>query len=409
MLAGQKNNQLDALSQALIKQRAQSSSTDEPMAILFMGQQFDSFPRDLLLDDNITSVDKYAWQRLYIELQQNRNYFPTYDNLQVLWGNMGGLLSRKTVREILSRLVLSGWLSFKVIRGNNGQVAGNVYMLHNSQLSLLDIITQNDESVTHILSSLMSKKDISRSLAILTYNQVKTYLTTKAQSDRLFLQMNEGKKEMVITHNIDEIAPSLLAHLENTLSSKNKLSKKIPSSKKELSKKPLSSDLELGENLLSSKKELPVKSMSYNASSSTSSSIYSSTTTNQNSKEGIESQLILPSNLQARMTDKGLRDVMSAIAKTGISLSLVNQILQSISSTDITQIKNMTAYLVRNIQKAAKGEYNLITPSAPLAPKAVLVDEGVTDSLAVKSKQVVSKERLNKLFAPLKSILANKN
>lgn len=405
MLAGQKNHQLDALSQVLIKQRAQSSSTDEPMAVLFMGQQFDSFPRDLLLDNNITSVDKYAWQRLYIELQQNRNYFPTYDNLQVLWGNMGGLLSRKTVREILSRLVLSGWLSFKVIRGNNGRVAGNVYMLHNSQLSLVDIITQNDESVTHILSSLMSKKDISRSLAILTYNQVKTYLSTKAQSERLFLQMKDGQKEMVITHNIDEIAPSLLAHLENTLSSKNKLSKKIPSSKKELSKKSLSSNLELSENGLSSKKELPIKSMGYDVSSSTSSSIYSSTTTGYDSKEN---QLLIPSNLQERITDKGLRDIMNAIDKTRLSLSLVNQILQSISNTDINQIKNMTAYLVRNIQKAAKGEYNLITPSTQPTTRAMLVDETATDTITVESKQGVSKERLTELFAPLKSILADK-
>ncbi|WP_392562223.1 STY4528 family pathogenicity island replication protein [Orbus sturtevantii] len=400
MLTGKHTHQLDVLSQALIRQKQTSSSPDEPMAVLFMGQQYDSFPRDLLLDNTITSVDKYAWQRLYIELQQNRNYFPTYDNLQKLWGNLGGLLSRKTVREILSRLVLSGWLSFKVIRGDNGQVAGNVYMLHNTQLSLIEIITQNDESVNHILTSLMSKKDISQSLAILTYNQVKTYLSTREQSDNLFLQMNEGKKEIVITHNIDEIAPSLLVHLENTLSSKNKLSKNRLSSKKELSKKTLSSNLELGENALSSKKELPIKSSVYEASSSTSSSIYSSTTTEMTSKDTL---LVIPTNLKARLSEKGLRDITNVICKTEINLALVNKILQSISKTDIAQIKNMTAYLVTNIQKAARGEYNLISNDSPVNNS--LPSSHYEQTITVK--QVVSKERLNELFNPLKSMIGN--
>ncbi|OCG64092.1 hypothetical protein A9G48_03985 [Gilliamella sp. wkB18] len=380
MLAEQKDIKLKALSLALIKQREISSSTDEPIAVLFMGQQFDSFPRDLLLDDSITSVDKYAWQRLYIELQQNRNYFPTYDRLQKLWGNLGGLLSRKTVREILSRLVLSGWLSFKVIRGDNGQVVGNVYMLHNTKLELIDIITQNDESVTHILTSLMSKKNISQSLAILTYNQVKAYLNSK-QSNNLFLQMNQGKPEMVITHNIDDIAPSLLGHLENLLSSKNKLSK----------------------NKLSSKKEPPIKSDSYNAPSSTS-SIYSSSTTSD------DSQLVIPSNLKARLTDKGMRDITNTIARTGIAIPMFNKICQSISVSDITQIKNMTAYLVRNIQKAAKGEYNFEfyhSRQEKLSSGNTMMNQFVVNELAVhkKEKQVVSKERLDELFSPLKNML----
>lgn len=404
MLAEKKNNQFDALSQALIRQQEKNLSAEESMAVLFMGQQFDSFPRDLLLDNSITSVDKYAWQRLYIELQQNRNYFPTYDNLQMLWGNMGGILSRKTVREILSRLVLSGWLSFKVIRGHNGQIAGNVYMLHNSQLPLVDIITQNDESVFHILSSLMSKKDISRSLAILTYNQIKNYLMTKKQINHLFLKIKDDEKEMNITHNIDEIAPSLLTHLENILNSKNKLSKKTQNSKKELSKKTPSSNLELGKNELSSKNELSIKSNNY-INPSNISSIYSSTSTND------DSHLVIPSNIKVRLTEKGLRDIVYAIKKTGITVVAVNQIFQSISVSDITKIKNMTAYLVRNIQKASNGEYNLAPyPHAgkqeqtlPYSSNISALEAGSNDFPI--QKKVVSKARLAELFNPLKSLL----
>ena len=392
-------NQLDILSKALIRQRGLDSSTEDPIAVLFMGQQFDSFPRDLLLDDSITAIDKYAWQRLYIELQKNRNYFPTYNNLQKLWGNMGGELSRKTVRDILSRLVIAGWLSLKVIRGEYGQVVGNVYMIHNTKLEVIDIVTQNDE----ILTSLMSKKDISKSLAILTYRQVTAYLNSKKQSDDIFLQIDHNQREMVITHNIDNIAPSLLIHLEHMLSSQKELSKNELSSKKELSKNELSSKKELSKNELSSKKEPPIKSMGYGNSSSTSSSIYSSTTSN-NQGDSIESCLVIPSSLQERITDKGLRDIMSAITKTGISLSLVNQIFQSVSGGDISNIKNMTAYLVRNIQKAAKGEFNLV-PSAEKVFKKNHIAEVNTSPVTLKAKSVMDKERLATLFAPLKSML----
>lgn len=392
-------NQLDTLSKSLIEQREKSSSSDEAIAVLFVGKQFDSFPRELLTDDSITSTDKYAWQRLYIELQQNNHYFPTYDNLQKLWGNQGGLLSRKTVREILSRLVISGWISFKVIRGQNGQVIGNVYILHNTKLLFIDNLRQNDESLIHLLKSLEDKKNISKSLAILTCNQINAYLESKDQTDDIFMQVSPAEKEFIHSKNIDELLISLLSSLSKDQSSNNELSKDKQISKMEFCEKNLSSHFEMGKNKQSSNNKLPIKSISYeNTSSSTSSSYINSTSTSTD-----YSQLNIPSNLEQRLNEKGLKDIIKAFNRAKIDVNSANQVLNSISISigDGSQINNMTAYIVTNIQKAGRGEYKIWSSSSSSS------NQQNTDSVCSNNvqKKLVDKTKISKIFTDIKEVI----
>lgn len=393
-------NQLDTLSKSLIEQREKSSSSDEAIAVLFVGKQFDSFPRELLTDDSITSTDKYAWQRLYIELQQNNHYFPTYDNLQKLWGNQGGLLSRKTVREILSRLVISGWISFKVIRGQNGQVIGNVYILHNTKLLFIDNLRQNDESLIHLLKSLEDKKNVSKSLAILTCNQINAYLESKDQTDDIFMQVSPAEKEFIHSKNIDELLISLLSSLSKDQSSNNELSKDKQISKMEFCEKNLSSHFEMGKNKQSSNNKLPIKSISYEdtSSSSTSSSYINSTSTSTD-----YSQLNIPSNLEQRLNEKGLKDIIKAFNRAKIDVNSANQVLNSISISigDGSQINNMTAYIVTNIQKAGRGEYKIWSSSSSSS------NQQNTDSVCSNNvqKKLVDKTKISKIFTDIKEVI----
>jgi hypothetical protein len=392
-------NQISVLRNALVEQKTNSISSDEKIAMFFAGHQYDSMPRALLEDDSITSLDKYAWQRLYIELQKymHSNYFPTYDNLQKLWGNQGGTLSRKTVREILSRLVLSGWLSIRMIRSNNGQIMGNIYILHNTALPVERII---DDSVIHILTSLLNKSSITKSLAILAYNLINEY--TNSNKD-IFLHINDAKNESNINYKFNNIASSLLTHLQNLLSSQKKLSEKTPSFQKELSEKQLSSKSELSKKQLSSKKKLPKKSLSYEScNSTTSSSIYSSTTTNNNSDVLLD--LNVPDNIKGNIGVQGLNDVISAIYKNNLDIQVANKILKNISMKDMTKIKNMTAYLVTNIQKAARGEYNHINHQETSKIMLNTAIDKVSET-PVEQKKVISKARIDELFSPIKNIL----
>ncbi|MCO6550370.1 MAG: hypothetical protein J6580_06790 [Gilliamella sp.] len=398
-------NQISVLRNALVEQKTNSISSDEKIAMFFAGHQYDSMPRALLEDDSITSLDKYSWQRLYIELQKytHSNYFPTYDNLQKLWGNQGGTLSRKTVREILSRLVLSGWLSFRMIRSSNGQIMGNIYILHNTALPLEKII---DDSVIHILTSLLNKSSITKSLAILAYNLINEYINKSTQSDKnIFLHINDSKNESNINYKFNNIASSLLTHLQNLLSSQKKLSEKTPSSQKELSEKTPSSKSELSLNSLSSKKKLPKKSLCYDSSSSTTSSSLYSSTTNSN----VFLDLNVPSNIKANLGIQGLNDVISAINKNSLDIQIANNVLKTISMKDITKIKNMTAYLVTNIQKAARGEYNLISTSNQVTTADEDPSKQEISRVLPVEKKMISKEEIEQLLNPLKNMLCEVN
>ena len=390
-------NQINVLSNAL---KTSSVNDRDQIAMFFAGHQYDSMPRALLEDTSITSLDKYAWQRLYIELQKytQNNYFPTYDNLQILWGNQGGTLSRKTVREILSRLVLSGWLSFRMIRNNSGQIMGNIYILHNTALPLEKII---DESVIHILTSMLDKNVITKSLAILAYNLVNSYINKNTQSENIFLHTNNLQDE--IDTNFNNIASSLLTHLQNVLSSKSKLGTKLGTkqlnSKSELSAKQLSSKNELSAKQLSSKSELSEKSSGYYDGSSTtiSSTVFNSTTNNN-------ILLNVPDNIKVYLGQQGLNDVIKAINKNGLDMKIANNVLKAISMKDITKIKNMTAYLVTNIQKAARGEYNNL-PTTHQEQSKITVSDPEPENL-LNHKKVINREKIEELFSPLKNMLS---
>lgn len=372
-------NQINVLSNAL---KTSSVNDRDQIAMFFAGHQYDSMPRALLEDTSITSLDKYAWQRLYIELQKytQNNYFPTYDNLQILWGNQGGTLSRKTVREILSRLVLSGWLSFRMIRNNSGQIMGNIYILHNTALPLEKII---DESVIHILTSMLDKNVITKSLAILAYNLVNSYINKNTQSENIFLHTNNLQDE--IDTNFNNIASSLLTHLQNVLSSKSKLSTKLGT-------KQLSSKSKLGTKL--SEKS----SGYYDGSSTTNSSTVFNSTTNNNIL------LNVPDNIKVYLGQQGLNDVIKAINKNGLDMKTANNVLKAISMKDITKINNMTAYLVTNIQKAARGEYNNL-PTTHQEQSKITVSDPEPENL-LNHKKVINREKIEELFSPLKNMLS---
>lgn len=379
-------NQINVLSNAL---KTSSVNDRDQIAMFFAGHQYDSMPRALLEDTSITSLDKYAWQRLYIELQKytQNNYFPTYDNLQILWGNQGGTLSRKTVREILSRLVLSGWLSFRMIRNNSGQIMGNIYILHNTALPLEKII---DESVIHILTSMLDKNVITKSLAILAYNLVNSYINKNTQSENIFLHTNNLQDE--IDTNFNNIASSLLTHLQNVLSSKSKLGTKLGT-------KQLNSKNELSAKQLSSKSELSEKSSGYyDGSSTTNSSTVFNSTTNNNIL------LNVPDNIKVYLGQQGLNDVIKAINKNGLDMKIANNVLKAISMKDITKIKNMTAYLVTNIQKAARGEYNNL-PTTHQEQSKITVSDPEPENL-LNHKKVINREKIEELFSPLKNMLS---
>ncbi|HDY5463030.1 TPA: hypothetical protein RQ711_006728, partial [Pseudomonas aeruginosa] len=95
--------------------------------------------RRLLLDKRLTPLERNCWQvfRLLIN-DDGLTAFPTYEQLRPYLGMQPGkIASRETIAKALKVLRLTRWLSLgRRLRNDlNGQVQGNVYILHDEPVS----------------------------------------------------------------------------------------------------------------------------------------------------------------------------------------------------------------------------------------------------------------------------------
>ncbi|WP_440819718.1 STY4528 family pathogenicity island replication protein [Pseudomonas aeruginosa] len=127
----------------LYKKRLAAES-GEPLAqqysgIIFSGNPHETVPRRLLLDKRLTPLERNCWQvfRLLIN-DDGLTAFPTYEQLRPYLGMQPGkIASRETIAKALKVLRLTRWLSLgRRLRNDlNGQVQGNVYILHDEPVS----------------------------------------------------------------------------------------------------------------------------------------------------------------------------------------------------------------------------------------------------------------------------------
>ncbi|EIY5154330.1 hypothetical protein ML119_001282 [Klebsiella variicola] len=138
-----------------LQQRMQKDPTAASDSLLFMGNQHDTVPRRLLQDPLLSPRDKFAWQVIRMQTQDNGGaVFPSYRELQVQLSNrpQDEKASRSTVSRSLLMLRLTRWLSLchKARDRVSGRILGNVYALHDEPLSVLDAM-RFDASYLHLL------------------------------------------------------------------------------------------------------------------------------------------------------------------------------------------------------------------------------------------------------------------
>ncbi|EDK0650579.1 STY4528 family pathogenicity island replication protein [Salmonella enterica] len=138
-----------------LQQRMQKDPETASDSLLFMGNQHDTVPRRLLQDPLLSPRDKFAWQVIRMQAQDNGGaVFPSYSELQVQLSNrpQDEKASRSTVSRALLMLRLTRWLSLchKARDRVSGRILGNVYALHDEPLSVLDAV-RFDASYLHLL------------------------------------------------------------------------------------------------------------------------------------------------------------------------------------------------------------------------------------------------------------------
>lgn len=147
------NTTSNKLQQRLLKTPDSSSTASD--SLLFMGNQHDAVPRRLLQDPLLSPRDKFAWQVIRMQAQDNSGaVFPSYSELQVQLSNrpQDEKASRSTVSRALLMLRLTRWLSLchKARDRVSGRIMGNIYALHDEPLTVLDAV-RFDASYLHLL------------------------------------------------------------------------------------------------------------------------------------------------------------------------------------------------------------------------------------------------------------------
>lgn len=143
--------------------------------IIFSGNPHETVPRKLLLDNRLTPLERNCWQvfRLLVN-EDGITAFPTYDQLRPYLGmNPGKHASRETVAKALTVLRLTRWLSLgRTVRNEiNGQVQGNVYLLHDEPITPAEALEFDKDYMTLLMQSTEHQNKAIKDIASITWRE----------------------------------------------------------------------------------------------------------------------------------------------------------------------------------------------------------------------------------------------
>ena len=143
--------------------------------IIFSGNPHETVPRRLLLDNRLTPLERNCWQvfRLLVN-EDGITAFPTYDQLRPYLGmNPGKHASRETVAKALTVLRLTRWLSLgRTVRNEiNGQVQGNVYLLHDEPVTPAEALEFDKDYMTLLMQSIEHQNKAIKEIAAITWRE----------------------------------------------------------------------------------------------------------------------------------------------------------------------------------------------------------------------------------------------
>ncbi|MDF5957603.1 STY4528 family pathogenicity island replication protein [Pseudomonas aeruginosa] len=152
----------------------------EPLAqqysgIIFSGNPHETVPRRLLLDKRLTPLERNCWQvfRLFIN-DDGLTAFPTYEQLRPYLGMQPGkIASRETIAKALKVLRLTRWLSLgRRLRNDlNGQVQGNVYILHDEPVSPAEALELDPDYMQLLSQSTSDSNRAIREIGQITWRE----------------------------------------------------------------------------------------------------------------------------------------------------------------------------------------------------------------------------------------------
>lgn len=143
---------LDALIKATVaKVRAQSDSSS-PDTMLFMGNWHQAVPSLVIQDPVLEPVDKLVWMVIMLHARETggRTAFPDYDTIAA----KTNVSSTSTVSRAIAILRLTRWLTLCArVRQKSGRFTGNVYILHDEPIPLVDALYLDEAYMAFVTQS----------------------------------------------------------------------------------------------------------------------------------------------------------------------------------------------------------------------------------------------------------------
>ena len=348
--------------------------------IIFSGNPHETVPRKLLLDNRLTPLERNCWQvfRLLVN-EDGITAFPTYDQLRPYLGmNPGKPASRETVAKALTVLRLTRWLSLgRTVRNEiNGQVQGNVYLLHDEPVTPAEALEFDKDYMALLMQSTEHQNRAIKDIAAITWREFTS-------------DPDVGRR---LPSRIDTLSDRLNAQTWAIETQQNPMP--APEfgvrTQQDLAAEGLSSDSELSTNSatqgalpLSSESELSLKPLS---SPSVRSPNSASTYTNTNkvvSKSSVQPResagvnwLIALELLKPEDRVKA-REIMGAVPEN-VRDAVIHQWKHRCSSGTVAK---PLAYLTSLAGKAIRGDFNAEwspSPPAPMPPPAAPAPPAMT-------------------------------
>lgn len=162
---------------------AQPDKQNGQHGLLFFGNQHETVPTRLLHDPYLTPRAKFAWQLIKCNVRAFQGgLFPSYETLGKLLSDKpfsGTSLSEKTITQTLYLLRLTRWLTLcETVRSDKGYVVGNVYILHDEPVPILDAIQLSEDYLAFLEKCTHHRDGIISSVA---NHIVENLLADKAQ------------------------------------------------------------------------------------------------------------------------------------------------------------------------------------------------------------------------------------
>lgn len=343
--------------------------------LLYFGNPHESIPLRLLQDNYLTPKAKFAWQVIKFNAKAYQGTaFPSYEELQKLLSDRPyshEKASTKVVSQTIMLLRLCRWLTFcSTARDNHGRVLGNIYIIHDEPISVVDAIHFNDDYLSFLESACHHKDNIVNQVAnqimqsllnddtLVHYGSHINLMRQRYASRHSHLELQTQQKLTTPTTKLLEKAQDklLTSHMEggeiNTEGSKNLT--KLQTFHTEASQNSQTSITEISNKSLISD-SLPLRK-SVNQ--------YSTSTYINNLYSTVLEQLATQFPKVYSLTALEKNTLLKMTAELSLSEELFKSVLLEtalrIQQSEHTAkaIKNTMSYLCKMLRNAASGQFN---------------------------------------------------